>query len=144
VDRDTEVNDEIWTLLVRVAGALHLVTLALAVRTPIPPDWEKKLAALPPVHRRFALVQNAYIGLTIAALGLLSLACARELVTGTALARGVCGGIALFWGGRAALLPWLDVRPWLTTARLKLGYACLVAECTGFALTYGWLALRPL
>lgn len=137
------MSDETWIVLVRVAGALHLVTLALATRTPIPPDWESNLAALPPVHRRFAVVQNAYIGLTIAALGLLSLGCARELVAGTPLARGVCGGIALFWGGRAALLPWLDVRPWLTTLWLKLGYACLVAECLGFTLVFGWLALRP-
>lgn len=136
------MSDEISITFVRVAGALHLVTLALATQTPIPPDWEKNLAGLPPVHRRFAVVQNAYIGLTIAALGLLSLACARELASGTPLARGVCGGIALFWGGRAALLPWLDVRPWLTTVWLKLGYACLVAECVGFALLYGWLALR--
>lgn len=137
------MNDETWITLVRAAGALHLVTLALATRTPIPPDWERNLAGLPPVHRRFAIVQNAYIGLTIAALGLLSLGCARELVVGTPLARAVCGGIALFWGGRAALLPWLDVRPWLTTVWLKLGYACLVAECLGFALVFGWLALRP-
>jgi hypothetical protein len=135
--------DSFWIHAVQAAGGLHLVTLALAIRTPIPPDWEDNLAKLPPVHRRFALVQNAYIGLAIAALGLLSLFCAPELVSGTPLPRAVCGGIALFWGGRGALLPWLDVRPWLTTVWLKLGYACLTAECAGFALLFGWLAVRP-
>lgn len=137
------MSEETWIAAVRVAGVMHLATLALASRTPIPPDWERHLAALPPLHRRFALVQNLYLGLTIAALGLLSLGCARELVAGTPLARAVCGAIALFWGGRAALLPWLDVRPWLHTAWLKLGYALLVTECLAYAAGYGWLALRP-
>lgn len=129
-------------LAVRAAGSLHFVTLALACFTPIPPDWDRNLAALPPIHRRFAAAQNVSIGAVIAVLGLFSMAFAPELVAGGALARAVCAATALFWGGRAAVLPWLGVRPALTTAWLRLGYALLVAECVIYASAYGWLALR--
>jgi len=137
------VQDFWWILGVRLAGTFHFVTLALACCTPIPPDWEKNLAALPPIHRRFALAQNISIGATIAVLGALSLFLAPELVGGTPLARAVCGSTALFWGGRFCVLPWLGVRPTLTTMPLRIGYALLRTECAIYAAAYGWLALRP-
>jgi len=132
-----------WENGVRAAGACHFVTLTLACFTPIPPDWERNLAQLPPIHRRFAVAQNFSIGAMIAVLGLLSLGFAPVLVAGTPLARAVCAATALFWGGRAAVLPWLGVKPVLTTPWLRLGYALLVTECLVFAAAYGWLAARP-
>ncbi|HET7537009.1 MAG TPA: hypothetical protein VFJ90_11175 [Candidatus Didemnitutus sp.] len=132
-----------WENGVRLAGALHFATLVLACFTPIPPDWDKNLAALPPIHRRFAVAQNVSIGAMIAVLGLLSLCFAPELVAGAPLARAICGATALFWGGRACVLPWLGVRPALTTGWLRLGFALLVTECITYALAYGWLALGP-
>ena len=136
--------DSLLVLGVRVAGCFHFVTLGLACFTPIPPDWDKNLTALPLIHRRFAGAQNVSIGVMIAVLGLFSLAFAPELVGGAPLARAVCGATALFWGGRAVVLPWLGVRPTLTTPWLKLGYVLLVIECVTYALAYGYLALRPL
>jgi hypothetical protein len=136
------MSDSLLILGVRIAGCFHFVTLILACFTPIPPDWEKNLAALPPIHRRFAVAQNISIGAMIAMLGLFSLGLAPELVGGSPLARGVCGATALFWGGRLAVLPWLGVRPVLTTPLLRLGYALLMAECALYAGAYGWLAVR--
>lgn len=136
------MSDPDLILGVRLAGGLHFVTLLLACFTPIPPEWDKNLAALPPIHRRFALAQNFSIGAMIAGLGLFSVWFAPELVAGSPLARAVCGATALFWGGRAVVLPWLGVRPVLTTAWLRLGYALLVAECVIYAAAYGYLAVR--
>ena len=136
------MSDSLLILGVRVAGLLHFATLALACFTPIPPDWEQNLAKLPLIHRRFAIAQNGSIGVMIAVLGLFSLGFAPELVRGEPLARAVCGATALFWGGRLSVLPWLGVRPALTTPLLKLGYALLLAECAIYAGAYGWLALR--
>jgi len=137
------MDDALLILGVRTAGALHLVTLTLACFTPIPPDWEKNLDALPRIHRRFAVAQNFSIGAMIAVLGLFSLGFAPELVAGSPLARALCGATALFWGGRAAVLPWLGVRPALTTGWLRLGYGLLVTECVIYAVAYAWLAVRP-
>ena len=137
------MSDSLWIVGVRLAGGFHFVTLGLACFTPIPPDWDKNLTTLPPIHRRFALAQNFSIGATIAALGLFSLCFAPELVSGTPLARAVCGATALFWGGRAGVLPWLGVQPTLSTALLRLGYKLLLVECVTYAAVYAWLALRP-
>ncbi|HWA26018.1 MAG TPA: hypothetical protein VG734_10170 [Lacunisphaera sp.] len=136
------MDDSLLVLGVRVAGGLHFVTLTLACFTSIPPDWERNLAALPPIHRRFAIAQNVSIGAIIAVLGLFSLCLAPELVAGSPLARAMCGATALFWGGRAAVLPWLGVKPALTSGWLRAGYALLFAECVIYAVAYGWLALR--
>jgi len=136
-------GNDLWILGVRVAGALHFVTLLAACLTPIPPGWETNLAQLPEVHRRFAVAQNVFVGATIAFAGFISVGFARELVAGTPLARMVCGGIALWWGGRLAVLPWLGVRPHLTSPWLRIGFALLLAECTVYSLAFGWLAVRP-
>jgi hypothetical protein len=136
------MSDSLLILGVRLAGAFHFITLALACFTPIPPDWEKNLAGLPLIHRRFAIAQNISIGATIAVLGLFSLSFAPTLVGGTPLARAVCAATALFWGGRLCVLPWLGVRPTLTTPLLKLGYTLLLAECAIYAAAYLYLALR--
>jgi hypothetical protein len=138
------MSDSLWIFGVRLAGCLHFVTLVLACFTPIPPDWDANLAKLPPIHRRFAVAQNFSIGAMIAVLGLFSLLFAPVLVSGAPLARAVCGMTALFWGGRALVLPWLGVRPTLTTLSLRLGYVLLLVECTTYALGYGWLAVRPM
>ena len=137
------MTDSLWILAVRLAGGFHFVTLVLACFTPIPPDWESNLTKLPPMHRRFSVAQNVSIGAMIAVLGLFSLIFAPELVGGAPLARAVCGTTALFWGGRFCVLPWLGVRPALTTPALKLGYTLLLIECALYAGGYGWLALRP-
>ncbi len=136
------MSDELLILGVRLAGAFHFVTLVLACFTPIPPDWDKNLAALPPIHRRFSIAQNFSIGATIVVLGLLSLFYAPELVAGSPLARAVSAATGFFWGGRLCVLPWLGVRPVLTTPALKLGYALLLAECAIYAVAYLHLAVR--
>ena len=137
------MSDSLLILGVRLAGAFHFVTLVLACFTPIPPDWDRNLASLPQIHRRFALAQNVSIGATIAVLGLVSLLLAPDLIGGTPLARVLCGITGLFWGGRLCVLPWLGVRPVLTTPWLKFGYLLLLVECSLYAALYGYLALRP-
>ena len=135
-------HDALLILAVRLAGGFHFVTLVLACFTPIPPDWDRNLATLPLIHRRFAIAQNVSIGATIAVRGLFSLGFAPELVGGSPLARAICGATALFWGGRLSVLPWLGVRPVLATPALKLGFTLLLAECAIYAGAYAWLALR--
>jgi len=135
-------DPEVWTTGLRVAGLLHFVTLGLACLTPIPPNWDENLAKLPEVHRRFAVTQNFFIGGVIAACGLISVAFAPALVEGSPLARAVCAGIALWWGGRLAVLPWLGAHRHLTSAWLRLGYGLLLAECATYTAAFGYLALR--
>lgn len=136
------MSPDLWIWGVRAAGVFHFVTLALAWRTPIPPDWERNLAALPDIHRRFAVAQNAAVGAVMAVFGAVCLGLAPELVAGAPTARAWSAAIALWWGGRLVVLPWLGVRPTLTTPWLRAGYRALQAECAAYAVLFAWLAVR--
>jgi hypothetical protein len=139
---DMELDEQLWIWGVRVAGGFHFVTLGLACFTPIPPDWDENLARLPETHRRFALAQNFFIGAVIAVSGAISIAFAPLLVAGATLARVICACIALWWGGRLAVLPWLGAHRHLGSPALKAGFALLLVECAIYAAGYGWLAVR--
>ena len=136
------MSDDVLLWGVRLAGVFHFVTVALAHFTPIPAGWDENLARLPEVHRRFAIAQNVFIGTTMVFAGLVSVWFADELLAGTTAGRILCAGIALWWGGRLAVLPWLKVTPELTTPLLRGGFVLLHAECASFAALYGWLAVR--
>lgn len=136
------MSEDAWVWGIRTAGVFHFLTVVLAHFTPIPSKWEENLARLPEVHRRFAIAQNVFIGATMLVAGAISLFLARELVSGSALARTVCAAIALWWGGRLLVLPWLRVRPELKSPLLRAGFVLLQVECASFAVIYGWLALR--
>ena len=138
------MSDSFWILGVRLAGIFHFVTLAFACATPIPPGWEKNLAALPTLHRRFSIAQNISIGAVIAVLGLFSLCFAHDLVGGSSLARAVCGATAFFWGGRAVVIPWIGVAPALKTPLLRIGFTLLITECVIYAVAYAYLAVRSI
>ncbi|MGH7944801.1 MAG: hypothetical protein ACREF9_07310 [Opitutaceae bacterium] len=119
------------------------MTVAMAHFTPIPAGWEENLARLSDVHRRFAIAQNIFIGGVMIFAGMVSVLFAPELVSGATGARIVCAGIALWWGARLSVLPWLHVGPELRTPLLRGGFVLLHVECAAFAILYGWLALRP-
>ena len=127
---------------IQCAGCFHIVTLALACFTPIPPDWDANLMRLPLVHRRFAIAQNISIGAMIAILGLFSLFFSQDMVRGLPIARAVCLATALFWGGRLFLLPWLKAHTCLPSPTLKAGYVLLLLECAVYSVAYSWLGVR--
>ena len=136
------MDDSLWIQGVQLAGAFHFVTLIFACFTPIPPRWDETLAQLPDIHRRFAVAQNVFIGSTIAFCGAVSLLFASTLVGGSTAARIICAGIALWWGGRLVVLPWLRVWPSLPGTFWRVGFILLLIECAVYAVAYGWLALR--
>jgi hypothetical protein len=137
------MDESFWIAGVRLAGAFHFLTVALAHFTPIPPGWDENLAGLPELHRRFAVAQNVFIGGVMVFAGVISLAFAGDLVGGSAPARILCAGIGLWWLARLVVLFWLRVWPQLKTVPLRIGFVLLHAECTAFAVAYGWLAFRP-
>ncbi|MCF3650526.1 hypothetical protein [Synoicihabitans lomoniglobus] len=136
------MSDDWWIWGVRAAGCFHFVTLALAHRTPIPRGWDENLARLPGIHRRFAIAQNAAVGGVIAWLGLVCVGFAPLLVGGETMARLWCAAIALWWGGRLALLPWLAIKPELTSPLLRWGFRALRLQCGIYGVAFGWLAIR--
>lgn len=136
------MNDDVWTWLVRVAGVLHVVALAAGWYAPIPPDWDKHLAALPPINRRFAIAQNAFVGAVQAAAGIISLCFAATLTGGETGGRIICACIALWWTARLVVLRRLEIGEHLSTWWMRSGFAALQVGCVACGLGYGWLAVR--
>ena len=82
--------------------------------------------------------------LVIIGFGLLSLLFAKELASGTPLARGVCGFIAIFWAARLVVQFFVfDAKPYLKTSFLKVGYHGLTVVFIFHVIVYSWAAIIP-
>lgn len=123
-----------------LAGAAHFAVLIASAMVPVRLDWKKALAALPRLQRQMHWVYGGYVVLAIVAFGLISVANARELASGTRLARSFCAFVAVFWAVRLALQAVFDVRPYLTAWWLRAGYILLGFVFTAFVLLYGYAA----
>jgi hypothetical protein len=105
-------------------------------------NLRQHVAVLPPFIHRLFWVYYSFIGLFLVGFGALSFFLASELASGTALARAVCGFLALFWTMRlcvAALV--FDVRPYLTNALWRIGYYATNVAFAILPMIYGWAAL---
>ena len=128
--------------LLRLAGAGQLCVLIASALVPLRLNWARNLASLPPLHRQMYWTYGGYVVLGIIALGVMSLACAEELASGSRLARAVCTYGAVFWGVRLGLQVVFDVKPYLIAWWLKLGYHTLTLLFLFFTAVYSYAALR--
>jgi hypothetical protein len=86
-------------------------------------------------------VYGGYIVLSIVSFAALSIANSRELASGSALARGFCAYVAVFWGIRVVLQAVFDVKEHLSTWWLRAGYSVLTLMFAGLTAVYAWAAL---
>ncbi|HEY8185058.1 MAG TPA: hypothetical protein VIF64_03255 [Pyrinomonadaceae bacterium] len=128
--------------LIFLAGVGQLGVLVASALVPFQLKWKSELAILSRLHRQMYWVYGGYVVLAIVAFGLISLFNARELASGSGLARGVCGYIAVFWGIRLALQWVFDVKEHLSAWWLRLGYYILTILFASFTLLYGFAALQ--
>ncbi len=128
--------------LLLFAGLMHFGILIASALVPKVLDWRGELRKLPPLFAQLVWVHGGFIVLTIMGLGVISVANAEELASGTLLARSVCGFIALFWGTRLAVqFFYFDPGPYLSGLSLKLGYHGLTVVFTGLTVIYTMSAL---
>ncbi len=127
--------------LLAAAGIVQLGILIASALVPFRLRWRTELAVLSRLHRQMYWTYGGYVVLSIVAFALLSILCARELASGSGLARGVCAYIAVFWGVRVVLQGVFDVKAHLTEWWLKAGYRGLTLLFAALALIYGWAAI---
>ena len=129
--------------LILLGGLGHFAILLASAQVPRVLDWKHELAPLHPFVRQLFWVYGAFIVLTIAGFGVLTLMNVDALAAGSQLARGVAALVAVFWAVRLAVQCFVfDARPFLTNAWRRLGYHTLTAAFVFFTLLYGYLALR--
>jgi len=134
--------DDVLPRLIFVAGVGQLSVLMASALVPFRLNWRDELRGLPRLHRQMYWVYGGYVVLSIVAFAVLSIFNARELGSGSGLARGFCAYVAVFWGIRVGLQGVFDVEKQLTAWWLKLGYSALTVMFAGFTLVYAWAALR--
>jgi hypothetical protein len=130
-------------LLLQFAGVMHLGLIAAGLLMPRVVNLRTHIATLPPFIARLFWVYYAFIGTCLVSFGALSLFGAAELASGTALARAVCGFLAVFWTLRLVAAAFVfDVRPYLTNDWLKAGYQLTNVAFALLPVIYLWAAVK--
>ena len=111
------------TLLLQIAGVLHLGLLCAGAVMPRAVNLRAHLAALPPFIRRLVWVYYSFIALCLVSFGIITVTLAGTLAAGGNLARAICAFLAVFWTIRLVAATFVfDVRPYLTSNLWRLGY----------------------
>lgn len=134
--------DTIVPRLIVLAGFGQLGVLVASAIVPFRLNWREDLRVLPRLHRQMYWVYGGYVVLSIVAFAGLSIFNARELSSGSGLARGFCAYVAVFWGVRLGLQAVFEVREHLTAWWLKAGYAMLTLLFATFTIVYALAAAK--
>jgi len=130
--------------LLLAAGVGQLCVLIASALVPFRLNWREELRSLSRLHRQMYWVYGGYVVLSIVSFALLSILNARELASGSGLARGFCLYVAVFWGIRLGLQGVFDVKEHLSAWWLRAGYWGLTVLFACFMCIYGWATLHPL
>jgi hypothetical protein len=129
--------------LIFAIGFGQLGVLVASSLVPLRLKWKDEFKPLSRLHRQMYWVYGGYIVMSIIALGLICLFNARELASGSGLARSFCAYGMVFWAVRVSLQPFLDVKEYLSVWWLKVGYHTLTVLFLTFTVIYAWAALFP-
>lgn len=111
------------TVLLQIAGILHLGLLCAGLMMPGTIDLRRHLAVLPPFIRRLFWVYYSFIGLCLVSFGCLTFMLAGPLAGGSPLARALCAFFVAFWTLRLIAATFIfDLSPYLTNVSRRAGY----------------------
>ncbi len=131
-------------LVLKLAALPHLGLIAAGLMMPRVTGLWADARKLTPFAGALFRTYYAFIGLCLVGFGAGSWFLARELASGTPLARAACGFLAVFWLIRLVAALWvLDVRPFLTNAWWRLGYHATNVVFCALPCAYAWVALKP-
>jgi hypothetical protein len=117
------ISSSTLTLLLKVAGLLHLGLLCAGLLMPRVVGLRAHLATLPRFIRRLFWVYYVFIGLCLVSFGLLTFTFAGTLAEGSTLARALCLFLAAFWALRLIAATFVfDLSPYLTNLYRRIGY----------------------
>jgi hypothetical protein len=114
------------TVLLQIAGVLHLGLMCAGLLMPKAVDMRSHLASLPQFIRRLFWVYYSFIALCLLGFSLITIAFAETLASGGSLARALCAFLAAFWTLRLIAATFVfDMRPYLTNSYRRIGYHAL-------------------
>lgn len=119
------MNTELTINLLKIAGLLHLGLLCAGLMMPRVVGLKTHVSNLPPFIGHLFWVYYTFIGTCLIGFGLVTYLMAEQLAGGTLLAKAVLGFFTLFWTIRLSAAAFVfDVKPYLTSKLMRLGYWC--------------------
>jgi hypothetical protein len=132
------------TLLLQIAGVLHLGLMCAGLLMPHVVGIRGHLAALPPFIRQLFWVYYSFIALCLVGFSIITIAFAGTLAAGSHLARALCVFLALFWTLRLIAGTFVfDMRPYLTSGPRRLGYHAINIVFACLPIIYALAAAQP-
>ena len=132
------------TLLLQIAGVLHVGLMSAGLLMPQVVRMRVHLAALPPFIRQLFWVYYTFIALCLVGFSVITIAFADTLASGGNLARALCAFFALFWTLRLIAATFVfDMRPYLTNGYRRLGYHALNVVFAYLPVVYVIAASQP-
>ena len=132
------------TLLLQIAGALHLALMGAGLMMPQIVRMRWHLATLPPFIRQLFWVYYSFIALCLASFSVITIAFADTLAAGGNLARALCAFFAVFWTLRLIAATFVfDMRPYLTNSYRRVGYHAINIVFAYLPVVYVLAASQP-
>jgi hypothetical protein len=132
------------TLLLQIAGVLHLGLMCAGLLMPRVVGMRGHLAALPPFIRQLFWVYYSFIALCLVSFSIITIAFADTLAAGGNLARALCVFFAFFWTLRLIAGTFVfDMRPYLTSGYRRLGYHAINIVFAYLPIIYALAASQP-
>jgi len=136
------IQDSTLVLLLQIAAGLHLGLFWAGATMPRAVGLAAHLAPLPSFIRRLFYVYYGFIALILAAFGVMTFLFAAPMAAGEPVARALAILMAVFWTIRLGAAVFVfDVRPYLRSPWLRLGYAGLNVVFIYLLIVYGLVAL---
>src|SRR5437762_558688 len=132
------------TLLLQVAGVLHLALIGAGVLMPKVVRMHWHLAELPPFIRQLFWVNYMFIGLCVVSFSLVTLFFADTLAAGGPLPQALCAFFAIFWTLRLVVAAFVfDMEPYLGNRFRRFGYVALNVVFAYLPVAYVLAASQP-
>ena len=132
------------TLLLQIAGVLHLGLMCAGLLMPRVVRMRAHLAPLPPFIRQLFWVYYSFIALCLAGFSVITIVFAGTLAAGGPLARALCVFFAMFWTLRLIAGTFVfDMRPYLTNGYRRLGYHAINIVFAYLPIVYVLAASQP-
>ena len=132
------------TLLLQIAGVLHLGLMCTGLLMPRVVRMQWHLYLLPPFIRQLFWVYYSIVGLCLLSFSIITLAFAETLAAGGSLARALCAFLAVFWTLRLIVATFVfDMEPYLTNRYRRLGYRAMNVVVAYLPVVYTLAASQP-
>ena len=137
------MNANTLTVLLQIAGLLHLGLLCAGLMMPGVVHLRARLAELPSFIRQLFWVYYSFIGLCLISFGCLTFAFAETLAAGPVLGRALCVFFAAFWALRLIAAAFIfDLKPYLTSSFKRTGYHAINMVFVYLPLVYALAAWK--